>query len=61
MDKEKCIDYAFALVFVCEVIFLCFLFIYNISIVGYIVPIGISIVAIIVTIYAVRDYFRQHK
>lgn len=59
MDKEKCIDYAFALFFVLESVFISYCFIYQVSIIGYILPITVAIASIIVTIYAVRDYFRQ--
>lgn len=54
-------DYLIALAIVVEAVCLYFLLVSQMSFIGILIPILVSIASLTITSLAVRDFFRQHK
>ena len=54
------VDLMLALAIIFEAAFMCFCLIYQVSFLGTLLPIVVSIASVTITFLACRDFFRQH-
>ncbi len=59
-NKNEFWDYFILCIVLAEIVLLPILLTYKVTMLGYILPIAVSIVAFTVAYLAIRDFFRQH-